>query len=63
MTRVFGISKMLRVEPADDGRYYFSMGLGNDGTLRGFSGSSDEQGQHLLFSDVMVFDITYKTNK
>lgn len=46
-----------------DGSFYFALDLG-DGTLRSvFWADGKSRAVYLQFCDVLVFDLTYKTNK
>ncbi|GAV72633.1 LOW QUALITY PROTEIN: hypothetical protein CFOL_v3_16121, partial [Cephalotus follicularis] len=47
-----------------DPNFYFAMELDTDGTLRSmFWTDSRSRNEYFIFGDVIVFDITYKTNK
>lgn len=52
------------MEVITDGSHYFSIDLGNDGTLRSvFWEDGRARVAYLQFSDVLVIDVTHKTNK
>lgn len=62
--KCLGIVKYFQQKREDDGSYYFAMDLGDDETLRSvFWADGRAKAAYLQFCDVLVFDVTYKTNK
>lgn len=53
-----------KLRQEDDGSFFFAMDLGSDGTLRSvFWADGRSRCAYLQLCDVLVFDVTYKTNK
>ncbi|KAK1362024.1 hypothetical protein POM88_046498 [Heracleum sosnowskyi] len=60
----YGIVKHFQEKAAMDDNHYFTMDLAKDGTLRSvFWADGRSRTSYLQFGDVVVFDVTYKTNK
>ncbi|XP_061359450.1 protein FAR1-RELATED SEQUENCE 5-like [Gastrolobium bilobum] len=59
-----GIIKHFQKKSAHDGCFYFDMQLAEDGTLRSvFWADGRSRASYGQFGEVLVFDVTYKTNK
>ncbi|KAK3023285.1 LOW QUALITY PROTEIN: hypothetical protein RJ639_044256 [Escallonia herrerae] len=59
-----GIIKNLQKKTMLDDSYYFAMDLGRDGSLRSlFWADGRPRASYAQFGDVVVFDVTYTTNK
>lgn len=59
-----GIIKYFKQRQNEDGSYYFDVDLGEDESLRSvFQADSRARSAYMQFFDVLVFDVTYKTNK
>ncbi|KAL6581423.1 hypothetical protein OROMI_007346 [Orobanche minor] len=60
----YEIVKHFQEKAATDQNHYFTMDLAKDGTLRSvFWADGRSRSSYLQFGDVVVFDVTYKTNK
>ncbi|XP_061373973.1 protein FAR1-RELATED SEQUENCE 5-like [Gastrolobium bilobum] len=59
-----GIIKHFQKKSMVDGAFYFDMHLAEDGTLRSiFWADGRSRAAYAYFGEVLVFDVTYKTNK
>ncbi|KAK1394594.1 hypothetical protein POM88_013650 [Heracleum sosnowskyi] len=58
------ITKVVNVNQAVDESHYFTMNIAKDGTVRSvFWADGISRSSYLQFGDVVIFDVTYKTNK
>ncbi|XP_077249472.1 protein FAR1-RELATED SEQUENCE 7-like [Tasmannia lanceolata] len=60
----FLISRQFHEKQAEDPNFYFAMEMDDIGNLRSmFCADSRARNAYLTFADVIVFDVTYKTNR
>ncbi|KAK8914439.1 Protein FAR1-RELATED SEQUENCE 2 [Platanthera zijinensis] len=57
------VYQYLQTQQAKDPNFYFSLELGNNEVLRSiFWADSRARNDYIMFEDVIIFDVTYKTN-